>query len=191
MRKILSVTFIWCLTGCLSGNETEQDALDTQSPDPAVVADGSDTEASALLAPVVNVAGAWETFPTLCQASWCVNNGNLVAMWQSILWADGMFISTSSIDGDFGSKSNSATVTWQNNFLPSDGGSGNVGPNTWRAATERLDVDGVDACQGGVYRFIYRGWTGKNFRLTENCATFQWKFVNPRTGAPTDTSYNY
>lgn len=66
--------------------------------------------------PAPAATGDWRTFKTLCKAGWCVNNGNLVRLWQAVLWADGNFNSTSEIDGDFGSRTHSATVEWQGDW---------------------------------------------------------------------------
>src|SRR5215510_4479106 len=173
MRAISLTMFVFCAVGCISVQQVEEEPTDTQLQ-------------------AATASGGWSTFPTLCwDSSWCVTSGNLVKMWQSILWADGNFANASSIDGGFGSMTRGATINWQNTWLPSDGGSGNVGPHTWTAAENgRLDLDvNGDICQGGVYRFIYLGSSGRNFRLTENCTTFAWRFVNPRTGAWTDATY--
>src|SRR5688572_7991071 len=79
--------------------------------------------------PAHAATGNWQTFNTTCQASWCVNNGNLVRLWQSILWADGKFGGTSDIDGGFGPRTHSATYSWQGSW--GAGQDGQVGPITW------------------------------------------------------------
>lgn len=147
-------------------------------------------------APAHAATGSWSTNKTVCQASWCVNNGNLVRLWQAILWADGKFSSTTDIDGDFGSRTNSATISWQGSWWVDQ--DGEVGPNTWGAASNgRLDLDpNGDVCSGGYYHYTYHGWGAnypnyRNFALRMRCSDLYWSFQNPRTGAWTDTSYNY
>ena len=136
------------------------------------------------------VSGGWSTFPSTCIQSWCVNHGNLVRLWQSILWADNMFTDLSQIDGDFGPNTDGWMHNWQVKYVPGDN-SHIVGPNTWNTAGSHLDFDtNGDTCQFGVYHFVYVG-ASRRFRLTENCSTFEWKFVNPRTGTLTDTTYDY
>lgn len=146
--------------------------------------------------PAQAATGDWRTFNTVCQAGWCVNNGNLVRLWQAILWADGKFSGTGDIDGDFGPRTHSGTVSWQGEWwLDQDG---EVGPLTWGRAQEgRLDLDpGGDICSGGYYSYTYHGWgTGypnyRNFRLRMRCSDRYWSFQNPRTGVWTSTSFNY
>src|SRR4029079_17165536 len=98
--------------------------------------------------PAHAASGSWNTNKTVCQAGWCVNNGNLVRLWQAILWADGKFSSTADIDGDFGPRSNSATIAWQNDWWVC--ADGEVGPITWGRAEEgRLDIDDDNGiCRG-------------------------------------------
>lgn len=146
--------------------------------------------------PAQAATGSWSTNKTVCQASWCVNNGNLVRLWQAILWADGKFGSTTDIDGDFGPRTNSATISWQGDWWVDQ--DGEVGPKTWGRAEEgRLDIDDEDAvCRGGYLYYTYHGWgptypNYRNFRLRLRCSDGYWFFVNPRTGVWTDTSYNY
>jgi len=146
--------------------------------------------------PAHAATGSWTTNKTVCQAGWCVNNGNLVRLWQAILWADGKFSSTTDIDGDFGPRTNSATISWQGDWWVAQ--DGEVGPNTWgRAAEGRLDIDDENGiCRGGYLYYTYHGWgptypNYRNFRLRERCSDGYWFFVNPRTGTWTDTNYNY
>lgn len=164
----------------------------TQEAAPAAAMQVADDEVL-VSPPVTSAAGSWRTFPLTCIASRCANRGNLIRLWQSILWADGRFSNLAEIDGDFGPKTEGFTKSWQRSFLPSDGETGEVGPNTWGAAeAQRLDfdVDG-DICRFGVFRFIYRGSAGRTFRLTMNCSTLVWRFINPRTGVSTDTSFEF
>jgi hypothetical protein len=194
MRVILSSLFICCVVGCIPEEPTGGDDTDTSSADAALAspeetaADPNETG----LTPRGIATGDWSTFPMICNG--CGKSGNLVRLWQSVLWADnagGKFSSATSIDGDFGPMTTSATVSWQNTSLPSDHGSGQVGPHTWGTAQSlRLKVELEGLCKGGVVRFTYHGSAGRNFSLTENCSTSAWLFINPRTGLPTDTSYN-
>jgi hypothetical protein len=156
--------------------------------------DEAEAETSEVGLPLPGIAatGGWSTFPELCKDPRCVNNGNLVRLWQSVLWADAKFSSASSIDGTFGPNTHNATVSWQGEFVPGDG-SGEVGPNTWGAAEfQRLDLDpNGDICQFGVYRFTYHGIVGRSFPLTMNCSTLAWRFRNPLTNTFIDTSFNF
>lgn len=141
----------------------------------------------------IAATGSWRTFPETCIASRCANHGNLIRLWQSVLWADGRFTDKTEIDGDFGPATEGFTKSWQRSFLPSDGETGEVGPNTWGAAELqrlKLDVNG-DICQNGSFRYIYRGSAGRTFRVTRSCITDVWRFVNPRTGLLTDTSFDF
>jgi hypothetical protein len=141
----------------------------------------------------IAAAGPWRGFASTCRQGWCVNNGNLVRLWQSVLWADGMFSDLTEIDGEFGNKSHNWTLTWQSSWVPGDH-SGIVGPNTWGAAEfQRVDLDpDGDICQGGVFRFTYHGFpTDRSFPLTMNCSSREWRFRNPRTGGWIDTSFNF
>lgn len=191
MRILLSTLFICCVVGCIPEEPAEGDVADVPSAD-GVLASPEETAADTneIGLPLQGIAtGAWSTFPMICNG--CGKSGNLVRLWQSVLWADGEFSSSTSIDGGFGPITDNATVSWQNSFLPSDGGTGEVGPHTWGAAqSQRLDVETDGLCKGGVVRFIYHGFIGRSFRLTNNCSTSAWLFINPRTGLSTDTSYN-
>lgn len=146
-------------------------------------------------APAQAASGSWGTFAKTCRASSCVNNGNLVRLWQAILWADGQFAGTGSIDGDFGNGSHNATFAWQSQY--GGGADGVVGVNTWKAAEfQRLDIDDDgDICRNGSYGYTYHGWSpaygDRSFKLRMRCGDLYWTFQNPRTGGWTDTNYNY
>src|SRR5688572_8542437 len=139
--------------------------------------------------PAHAATGDWTTNKMLCRASACVNNGDIVRLWQAILWADGNFGDVKEIDGDFGGRTHNATVAWQSDWwLDPDG---EVGPLTWgRAQAGRLDLDpGGDVCSGGYYRYTYHGWGDgstypnyRNFKLRMRCSDRYWQFQNPLTG---------
>lgn len=72
---------------------------------------------------------------SLCNGCSNSQGTDLVVMWQSILYAEGL-LRKSDIDGYFGSRTATATKEWQGLFnLSKDG---KVGPRTWDAADSRL-----------------------------------------------------
>jgi peptidoglycan hydrolase-like protein with peptidoglycan-binding domain len=79
-------------------------------------------------------------------------SSNATCLWQKILWADGL-ISSSAIDGVFGSGTRTATETWQaQRSQPVDGV---VGKDTFKFASYNAadwDLDGaVDHYNGAKY----------------------------------------
>lgn len=120
-----------------------------------------------------------------------VRQGNVVAFWQSILYADGhgnkcTSNSPNGIDGHFGSRTTGGTQTWQNRFLGAGAGDGLVGPRTWGKAFANT-VYGGEYEYGEAHDYVYVGlrdnvWYTRNFSpsfLPEN----MWGFQSPSNPA--------
>lgn len=79
--------------------------------------------------------------------------GNVAAMWQQILWADG-YLTWADIDGDFGTKTTAASKKWQaDHGLDADG---LIGRNTWKKASTSNLTLGSEA-----NTFVYWGTGGR------------------------------
>jgi len=180
MRSTLSILLTCCIAvGCMSeedGSEVDG-TMDADTAESGEATGGvSSTDAE------LQLSGPWSNFPLICRTC-STHSGNLVKLWQSILWADGFFTSTSDVDGGFGPRTQDATVSWQIVWLPSDGGTGKVGRNTWTRASDFIEFESDgDTCHGGLFRLFYRGTHGRVIRLSENCTTGEWRFLNPNTG---------
>lgn len=135
------------------------------------------------------VSGGWSDNHTLCAASWCVRGGNVVRMWQAILWVDGFDNGqgTGFIDGNFGPNTDSQTRRYQTAFLGASQSDGEVGPRTWGAATRLCD----DRISGSYIVYTYCGQPvgTRSMQVREHRTTHEWSFVNPRTGVWTGTSH--
>jgi hypothetical protein len=131
--------------------------------------------------------GDWRGNNTVCQAGWCVRNGNLVRLWQALVYADHPSLPPSFVDGSFGPNTHAYTVWWQRQFGLDD--DGEVGPNTWGLANTRKGPayplgDGT----GVVWRYHYYGRYA-TVVLRQNSATGVWQFKNPTTGVFIDTNH--
>lgn len=160
-----------------------------------------------VLAAVLSVAGlvvaspasahpvywGWSDNHTLCtDTSWCVRRGNLTRMWQTILWVDGYDNSqgTAFIDGDFGTNTHNQTYLYQLFLIGDNQADGEVGPITWGFANEGLCDDWIS---GNYVYYTYCGSTGgpsRTAQMREHRTSGEWSFVNPRTGAWTNTNHN-
>jgi len=92
-------------------------------------------------------ASDWDDNHTLCVGC-TVDVGNVVGVWQSILYADNLLAKCGSagIDGHFGSITANATADWQtSNGLTTDG---IVRTNTWHKARGFVDH------RGSLYYYI-------------------------------------
>lgn len=116
------------------------------------------TAAVAVMAGTAGTASAtalnprsWVENPEICRWSSCYNDPDLIRFWQSILWADnlGGGITAATVDGQFGSNTETRTKRWQSdsrhldyngNRLTADG---EVGPRTWYAAQYVETGDGI------------------------------------------------
>ena len=129
----------------------------------------------------------WSGTHTVCRASWCINTGNLVRLWQAILWADGYYGGTGNIDGQFGPNTHSATVAWQTDA--GVGVDGEAGPQTWGRAQARGLVYDVSV-PGGYHRYYYRGaFAGRSFEVRQGLSGSPWQFRDPNSGTLRDTSH--
>lgn len=109
----------------------------------------------------------WSDNHKLCTTC-TVDQGRVVATWQTILWADAFLgkCGSAGIDGIFGSTTKSATKSWQANYgLTVDG---IVGPQSWSTARSFVVSDG-----GGYYHYI--GYD-HNFKLYKFPDTGEWYF---------------
>lgn len=78
------------------------------------------------------VSGTWGDNPTLCAtSSSCLKTGNVVRMWQTILYSEGLY---SDIDGVYGTNTANATKAWQKSHGLAADADGWVGPTTWNKA---------------------------------------------------------
>lgn len=117
--------------------------------------------------------------------------GNVVGLWQSILYADGhgnkcVSNSNNGIDGYFGNLTRGGTVTWQNRFMGAGQGDGIVGRNTWTKVSSRTVLTGMSE-YGNADQYRYAGvndnvWLLRNYSdsfLPENL----WGFRSPSNPA--------
>lgn len=125
----------------------------------------------------------WTDVNQLCVSGPCVNSGNLVGAWQSILWADGYLnkCGSSGIDGAFGSVTQGATKTWQSaHGLTADGV---VGPLTWGAARADLSFEGTHPVLGPGGRVLsavqYWDYVGKKHTVHFQYSSPVWSFRSP------------
>ena len=109
-----------------------------------------------------NLNGDWNQSPESCESSCSVTQGNLVQMWQGIIWVLGYGTGTcnSFVDGHFGPNTTAATRAFQSHYTPS-GVDGRVGPNTWSAAWNLVVRDG-----GGTNVIDYRITGSKGYVQT-------------------------
>ena len=99
----------------------------------------------------------WADEHKLCKSGYCsggISVGTVVAVWQNILYADGIATKCGStgIDGAFGTNTRSFTMSWQNQHggLTADG---IVGSQTWGTADQYLyEVSGST-----IYWYYARG----------------------------------
>lgn len=96
---------------------------------------------------------------SLCDGCAHSSNTDLVLMWQTVLFAEGL-LPKSGLDGDFGPTTASATRAWQRRFGLGDDGM--VGDATWGAADDRLRWNSqgallYDAKVGDGYVYFVRG----------------------------------
>jgi hypothetical protein len=88
--------------------------------------------------------GDWSNNHSLCTTC-AVRQGDIVGLWQTLLWADGLLApcGSSGVDGHFGPVTRSATIAWQRNWNSAHPGDrisvdGIVGPQTWSRAESKL-----------------------------------------------------
>ncbi len=83
----------------------------------------------------------WSKNPELCETSCVVTQGNIVQLWQGILWVQGFGSGSCSsfVDGHFGPNTTTATRAYQS--AKNLGIDGRVGPQTW-TYVEGLLLDG-------------------------------------------------
>jgi hypothetical protein len=117
-----------------------------------------------------------------------VTHGNLIGAWQSILWADGYLdkCGSSGIDGAFGSRTKSATRTWQTaHHLTSDG---IVGTHSWGAARSSLKFEGMHPvlAPGGQLSVVqYWDYVGKKHTVHFQYTSPVWAFRSPASSSQT------
>ena len=135
------------------------------------------------------VTWGWRDNHTLCTEGWCVRSGDVVRMWQAILWVDGFDhgLGTRFIDGQFGPNTDYETAFYQYVYIGDDQVDGEVGPITWGFAQTFCD----DWISGSYVYYTYCGQPSgtRSMLMRENRSTGEWSFVNPRTGAWTGTNH--
>ncbi|GAA3209335.1 peptidoglycan-binding protein [Dactylosporangium siamense] len=136
------------------------------------------------------VTGGWSDNDQLCQVSSCVNTGNLVRLWQSMLWVENLY---SDIDGDFGPNTASATAKWQRLYNsredPNIDIDGWVGSQTWRAAERTGLYHWYDEGPYEKYSYLGYGTPAHAFNMRKHKTTGVWSFEHPFTKAWLDTSH--
>jgi hypothetical protein len=146
--------------------------------------------ATALPAHAHSITGyQWTDVDQICTTGPCANRGNLIGAWQSILWADGYLdkCGSSGIDGVFGSRTKSATKTWQSaHGLSADG---IVGPLTWGDARDALTFEGTRPIFGPGGRLVssvqYWDYVGKKHTAHFQYASPIWAFRSPASSSQT------
>ena len=130
----------------------------------------------------------WYANHEICKFSGCVRNGNLVRMWQTILYVDGRFNSVSNIDGQFGPNTHNWTVQWQDRHMDNDL-SGRVGRNTWDRAWTMLEKYECVPETGEALAVYRNPALGRLQMFFMDCTTGLWRWVDPSTGRWADTSH--
>lgn len=122
--------------------------------------------------------GSWSDNDQLCKVSSCVNTGNLVRLWQSILWVEGLY---SDIDGVFGSNTHNATINWQNRYNsqydPNISADGWVGRQSWTAAQHPDKL--YHWYDAGSYEYYSFMGPNRAFNMRKLKSTGAWYFQNP------------
>ncbi|MGH8936882.1 MAG: peptidoglycan-binding domain-containing protein [Acidimicrobiia bacterium] len=109
------------------------------------------TAVSVLAHPMDRSGGAgstddWPDEHLLCKPEDCnteISSGNVVGVWQVILWAEDLLADCggTGVDGIFGSTTKTQTIAWQQAF--GIGADGKVGQTTWGTADNRtFEPDG-------------------------------------------------
>jgi len=126
----------------------------------------------------------WDDNDQLCKVSSCVNTGNLVRLWQSILWVEVLY---SDIDGVFGPNTHNATVNWQNrynaDYSPNISADGWVGSQTWTAASHPDKLyHWYDEGNYEIYSYIGHSSPPRAFamrKVISGTSKGAWSFKNP------------
>ena len=137
-----------------------------------------------------NISGLnWTDVDQVCSSGPCVTRGNLVGAWQAILWADGYLdkCGSSGIDGIFGSRTKTATKSFQNaHRLTADG---IAGPRTWGAARSKLRFLGTRPLLGPGGRVLatvqYWDYIGKKHTVHFQYTSPTWAFRSPASSSQT------
>lgn len=147
--------------------------------------------AALLLSPLMTPAASadsvswdWGDNHRLCQnSSSCVRTGNVVRLWQAIVYTAGGQFDLKFIDGDFG--------PWTKQITRQVWGSPSVEPWMWLNVQNNLRYTSGD-CPGSTeyYQLVVTqpgGWDA-TLSLRMNCQGI-WSFLNPRTLSWTGTSH--
>jgi hypothetical protein len=134
-------------TGKTMAATTQPNSTDAGTP-VAVACDGS-CPASTDINGAGALANDWNGNETVCNGC-SVQKGNIVAVWQAVMWASGTVadglanpgFNNCNVDGVFGQFTADSTESWQSTFVGS-GSDGVVGPVTWQAAGFYLHADGT------------------------------------------------
>ncbi|NUT33807.1 MAG: hypothetical protein HOV79_12115 [Hamadaea sp.] len=127
----------------------------------------------------------WGDNDQLCQVSSCINTGNLVAMWQTILYAD-QLLEVEDIDGQFGPQTATETINWQRLYngtrpagKPAIDADGWVGTQSWTAAEYDRVYETYDATYNYYHYTGVNGWRVVNLKM--NKSTGVWYFQKPNS----------
>jgi len=137
------------------------------------------------------VVGSWSDNHTLARSGY-TNSGNIVRLWQAIVWVGNTSLGSGFIDGQFGNNTHNQTVNWQLLRMGPNEDDGIVGPRTWTAAQRFCD----DWTDGTYVYYRLNDWyrfpgscSGRTFDLRERISTGEWSFRNPNGGAWTGTGH--
>jgi hypothetical protein len=126
-----------------------------------------------------SVTDDWDVNATICNTC-TINSGNMVGVWQAILWADGAPVyanqtsfSNCDVDGIFGARTSDATDWWQYMKIHLESGGGHdgiVGPQTWARADKNLKKDAGLVAYRGEHTTLYFS------RSTSANAYYSWSW---------------
>ena len=126
----------------------------------------------------------WRNIHTICSTC-SIRRGDLIGLWQSILWADNMTSLCTSqnpngVDGSFGSRARMGTISWQRIYMGSAAGDGIVGPRTWSRADDYLVYEGSENRRD---YFVYAGVMSRTIPFVRLSNTTNppllWNYRNP------------
>lgn len=123
-----------------------------------------------------------------------IRQGDIVGLWQSVLWADGRLAKCGSagIDGYFGSGTASATRNWQNIYTGSGTGDGVVGQRTWGRMDDFMLYLGRTIHNEDQWRYDGSAWD-YHFDIFRQ-PDMRWGYnnpANPGRGWPYPRSFNH
>lgn len=112
----------------------------------------------------------WNNNHSLCSTC-TVDFGNIVGLWQNVLWADGFLAAcgSSGIDGDYGPVTSDATTEWKD-WWNVGGTAGHTGTYAWEKANNRL----FPSSGPGDNPHTYVGYTGEAAYSRQSSGAWKW-----------------